>query len=523
MKIIPRRPLVCSKLISVLIAAIFLFPKANATVYTVSDKATLQTRMTSVLPGDTVIVANGTYNWGQIIFSNANGTSSSAWIVLKAQTNFGVVFTGNTYLQFSGKRILITGFKFASGNSAANDVIQFKTSSTVFASYCRLNNIIIDNYNSDSTGTATATDVENKWVSIYGVRNRVDHCTFINKSNNGATLVVWYDNSNYPQQSTSTYHLIDSNYFKERSFLGGNGGESMRIGVGLTSSTYGYNIIECNLFENLIQTEPEIISNKSGFNTYRYNTIKNSKGGITLRRGRYCSVYGNFIINSNAALTDDYGIRIIDKGHKVFNNYIEGVNGNKNSLTSMRCPIILYNGFYSVNDTTDPSHVGSYMPGDSSIIAFNTIVNCEGGAGIVLGFTDAGANTYQPLGLKVSNNVIKMTTGQTAYIDPVNKQLTYLSEGNVYNAPNGLGLSSSTGFTNTTLTFGSRSNRILPPPSLVQDAAVNTGSYSSLLTALDAQGQTRSAVYDIGCDEINGSGAVLYYPLDQIWLEPESQ
>ncbi len=506
--------MVQSKLFTVLIALFFVGYSTNATVYTVSDKATLQTRMSSTLPGDTVIVANGTYNWGQIIFSNANGTPSSAWIVLKAQTNFGVVFTGNTYLQFSGKRILITGFKFASGNSSANDVIQFKTSSTVFASYCRLNNVIIDNYNSDSTGTATATDVENKWVSIYGVRNRVDHCTFINKSNNGATLVVWYDNSNYPQQSTSTYHLIDSNYFKERSFLGGNGGESMRIGVGLTSSTYGYNIIEYNLFENLIQTEPEIISNKSGFNTYRYNTIKNSKGGITLRRGRYCSVYGNFIINSNAALTDDYGIRIIDKGHKVFNNYIEGVNGNKNSLTSMRCPIILYNGFYSVNDTTDPSHVGSYMPGDSSIIAFNTIVNCEGGAGIVLGFTDAGANTYQPLGLKVSNNVIKMTTGQIAYIDPVNTQLTYLSEGNVYNAPNGLGLSSSTGFTNTTLTFGSRSNRILPPPSLVQDAAVNTGSYSSLLTALDAQGQTRSAVYDIGCDEINGSGAVLYYPLD---------
>src|SRR5437660_67290 len=52
-------------------ASVFSF----ATNYTVSDKATLLTRMTAALPGDTVIVANGTYDWGQINFSNNNGTS----------------------------------------------------------------------------------------------------------------------------------------------------------------------------------------------------------------------------------------------------------------------------------------------------------------------------------------------------------------------------------------------------------------------------------------------------------------
>ena len=147
------------------------------------------------------------------------------------------------------------------------------------------NNITIENYSSDTTGAASgATVSDNKWVSIYGIRNRVDHCTFIDKWNGGATVVVWYDNSNYPQRSTPTYHLIDSNYFNKRSFISGNGGESIRVGVGLTSSTYAYNVIEYNLFENLTQTEPEVISNKSGFNTYRYNTIKNSSGGLTLTR-----------------------------------------------------------------------------------------------------------------------------------------------------------------------------------------------------------------------------------------------
>ena len=35
-----------------------------------------------------------------------------------------------------------------------------------------------------------------------------------------------------------------------------------------------------------------------------------------------------FFIVNNPAVTNSYGIRIIDKGHRVFNNYIEGVNGN---------------------------------------------------------------------------------------------------------------------------------------------------------------------------------------------------
>ena len=498
-----------------LITALLLSIKANATNYVVNTNANLQSRISAANPGDTVTVANGTYSWGQISITNTKGTSTSAWIVLRAETFNGVVFTGNTYLQFSAKRLLITGFKFANGNSGYNDVIQFRNSSSVSADYCRLNNITIENYSSDTTGAASgATVSDNKWVSIYGIRNRVDHCTFIDKWNGGATVVVWYDNSNYPQRSTPTYHLIDSNYFNKRSFISGNGGESIRVGVGLTSSTYAYNVIEYNLFENLTQTEPEVISNKSGFNTYRYNTIKNSSGGLTLRRGRYCSVYGNFIIDNNPAITDAYGIRIIDKGHRVFNNYIEGVGVSSSSFSTMRCPIVFYNGFYSVNDTTDVNHVNSYMPADSSTIAFNTIVNCLGGPGVYLGFTDNAANTFQPLGVTIANNLIKMSSGQAAYLPTTNNLLTYFASGNMYNAPNGLGLTPATGFTNTTLTFGSRVNGILTPPSVVQDAAINSSLYSSLLNGLDANGQTRSSIYDVGCDELNASGTIIASPLD---------
>ena len=506
-----KKNIICSQLLFALTIN-FVY----ATNYTVATKTDLQNKMTAALPGDTIIVLNGTYSWGQIGLNNTKGSATSKWIVLKAETRNGVVFTGSTYMQFGGKRIMITGFKFANGNTGSNDVVQFRSSSLVGASYCRLNNITIDNYNSDTTGAAAglSSSIDNKWVSIYGTNNRVDHCTFINKCNAGATVVVWYDNAVYPLQSTPTYNRIDSNYFNKRSFMGGNGGESIRVGTSQASRTYAYNTIEFNLFENMTQTEPEIISNKTCFNTYRYNTFKNCSGGLTLRHGRYCNAYGNFFIVNKTGVTENYGIRIIDKGHKVYNNYFEGLYGNKGSLTSIRCPIILYNGFYAVNDTTDPNHTNTYWPGDSSIIAFNTLVNCQGGAGIVLGFTDNGANIYQPLGIRVASNLISMSNGQAVYIPPTNTQLTYFAEGNIFKAPNGLGLSSTTGFTSSTLTFGSRTNGILQPPSLVQDAATNTSIYATMLAGLDASGRTRSAIYDVGCTELNGTGNVVASPLD---------
>ena len=492
-----------------------------ATNYTVSTKSDLIAKMSAAVPGDTVIVSNGSYNWGQVSFSNKNGSATSNWIVLKSETFNGVAFTGNTYLQFSGKHILITGFRFVNGNAGANDVIQFRSSSGSFANYCRVTNITIDNYNSDSTGSSNNTgtknggDILNRWVSLYGTHNRVDHCTFINKFNGDPTVVIWYDSSNYPARGTSTYDLIDSNYFKGRGYQGGNEGEVIRVGTSVNSRTDGYNVVEYNLFEDGVQIDPEIISNKSNFNTYRYNTFRNHAGGITLREGRYCSVNGNNFIKTTTAKSTQYGIRIIDKGHKVFNNYLENLDGNYNSNTSLRCPIILFNGVTNSNDTANPAFAAKYFAADSAIVAFNTIVNCYGGAGIVLGFEVDSLGLYKPQGVTVANNLISMKKGQAVYIDSVGTgTVTYAAEGNLYSVPSGLGIGNTTGFTKKTLTFKTRANGILPPPTLVQDAAVNTNNYVSLLNGLDVEAKTRSAIYDVGALEINGMGSVVAIPLD---------
>jgi len=481
----------------------------NAKNTTITTLSQLQSAYSSAIAGDTITIKNGTYNWGQINLINARTTSNSPWIVVKSQTALGVTFTGSTYLGFSGKRILITGFRFANGNSGNNAVISFRSSSSVLADYCRISNMRIDNYNTPNS------TIENEWVAIYGIRNRLDHCSFINKSNARATVVVWYSTATFPAKSVSTYHIIDSNAFVHRSYMGGNGGESLRVGVGNNSKTDGYNVIEYNLFEDCIQTEPEIVSNKSARNIYRYNTFHNCNGGLTLRMGKYSTVYSNFFINSDPTKTGSYGIRIIDKGHKVFNNYCEGLLGTSGSNSSMRSPIVIYNGSFASADSLNPLILnGAYLPADSAVVVFNTIVNCAGGPGIILGYTDAGNATNQPKGLIISNNLIKMSSGQAAYKDATNTLLTYTAEGNRYNAPNGLGLTNSNGFTNTTLIFGSRTNGILTAPTTIKDVAINSTKYSGTLLGLDIQGQTRSSIYDVGCDEGGITGIVKYKPLD---------
>lgn len=493
-----------------------------ATNVTVTTKNDLVAKMAAAKPGDTVTVKNGVYDWGQITIVNTKGKSSSAWIVMKSETMGGVVFSGSTYLQFGGTKLLVSGFKFANGNSGVNDVIQFRGGSNptaVQANYCRLNNLTIDSYNSDSSGYSlpTPTDTKNRWVSLFGRNNRIDHCTFLNKNNGAPTIAVMYDSSNYPVGGFSTYHLIDSNYFRGRGWLGGNEGETIRVGLGSMSANDGFNVVEYNLFEDGASSDPEIISNKSNLNTYRYNTFRNYYGGVTLRQGKFCSVYGNFFLKTtpNSVASDQYGIRIIDKGHKVFNNYLEGLNANYNSNTRMQSPIVIYSGYADTKAVYVP--IPRYCSADSAIVAFNTIVNCYGGPGIQIGFNADDLSPYKPQGVTVANNIIKMTKGQAILVDTAlagGMTVSYFAEGNLFKALNGLGISNKTGFVSNALNFGSLQNGVLAPPSSVKDAGVNTPKYASMLAGLDGHRIVRSSIYDVGAMELNGTGSVLASPLD---------
>ena len=82
-------------------------------------------------------------------------------------------------------------------------------------------------------------------MSMYGRFNRVDHCYFAGKTNEGALLVVWLDNGTATAPPT---HRIDRNHFGPREELGRNGAETIRVGTSTYSMQDSDVVVENNLF-----------------------------------------------------------------------------------------------------------------------------------------------------------------------------------------------------------------------------------------------------------------------------------
>jgi Chondroitinase B len=131
-------------------------------------------------------------------------------------------------------------------------------------------------------------------------------------------VVAWLD------AGQAANHRIDSNYFADRPVgRTSNGYEMIRIGDSATSNTNAGVVVENNLFKST-DGEIEIISIKSNDNIYRYNTITESAGTLTLRHGDRATVEGNFILGNEK--DGSGGVRVIGQDHKIFNNYIANVD-----------------------------------------------------------------------------------------------------------------------------------------------------------------------------------------------------
>ena len=140
---------------------------------------------------------------------------------------------------------------------------------------CSVRNTAVVDYSAPGSSTDT------KWVSIYGISNRVENCYFKGKTNSGTTLVVWLLAD---QTNLSNHHVIRRNYFGPRPDLGANGGETIRIGDSATSFTWSRTLVEENYFYRC-NGETEIISNKSLDNTYRRNTFDSCEGALEWQNG----------------------------------------------------------------------------------------------------------------------------------------------------------------------------------------------------------------------------------------------
>ena len=305
--------------------------------------------------GDQIILANGIWKDVQIKF-RGKGTIDNP-ITIKAETTGKVTIEGESYLKFGGEYLVVEGLYFKNGFSPSNAVIDFKISSKdkpdEISNNCKVTNCVIEDFNKPKR------DKSDLWVQFWGRHNMLSNCYIAGKTNRGPTVRV----SIAGIESINNYHQIVNNHFGPRPVKGGPSGETIQLGDSYTSMSPSHTMVANNLFEEC-NGEVEVISSKTNFNIFKNNVFYKSEGSLVTRHGNYSMIDGNYFIGDGE--NENYGgIRIINTGHWVVNNYFYGLKGK-----SFRSPLAVMNGI-------PKSPLNRYNQVTDVVVAYNTYVNCS--------------------------------------------------------------------------------------------------------------------------------------------------
>lgn len=461
-------------------------PAEEIAVATTEDIASACGR---VRPGDSIVMANGAWRDADIVF-RAAGTPDAP-IVLRPKSPGRAVLSGQSRLRIAGEHLVVSGLSFQDG-WAKNDAIAFRADSKTLASNCRLTGCAIMHFNPQP---AEGMGGSSHWLSLYGTSNRVDHCAFFGKRNAGTTLVVWVGDA-------PNGHRIDRNLFGPRPPLGRNGGETIRVGTSDVSMHESGTVVEENYFERC-DGEVEIISNKSCGNIYRRNTFVGCSGTLTLRHGNRCSVYGNWFFGNRQKGSG--GIRIIGEDHRVFNNYLAGLEGDDTRSAiafQLGLPDTLLNGYFQVK---------------GAVVAFNTIIDCKSPLMIGAGDADAGdpSKLLAPIGCTVANNLIACRKDRPP-ISQMDPRSRIRFAGNIVSGEPATGALPD-GVCRAEVTMVTSPGSISQPAAKCPARAAATADAPFVTDDID--GHARDASRDIGCDQASES-PVLHHPLTPAEVGP---
>ena len=290
--------------------------------YTISSVAELE-ELTPLQDGDEIIWANGTYADVKITLKSDQEIVNG--ITFRAESNGGVTFTGNSTLLVSTSKTTIRGFHWKDPIIDSEHLIRLDT----ITSYSVLTECKVSESKSDDDEGSDPYEGyyrSCKWVSLYGSHHTVEHCSFVNKRDRGALLVVWFEEEITPA------HTIRYNYFSRPSIIldpadgkPANEQEAVRVGDSQNSLTDGEILLEGNHFYRCWGESAEVVSNKSCKNRYIGNYFEECRGTLTLRQGNNCIVEGNYFLGNGE--TESGGVRIIGKGHTVKGNHFETLTG----------------------------------------------------------------------------------------------------------------------------------------------------------------------------------------------------
>ena len=323
---------------------------AKATKGLVATQQEFNEAVKNAQPGDTIVMQNGVWNDFEMVL-DAKGTKEKP-ITLTVQEKGKVIISGQSNLQIAGEHLIISGLVFKNGYTPTKEVISFRRNKTNLANNTRVTEVVIDHFNNPERFE------RDFWVMVYGKNNRFDHNHLEGKSNAGVTMAVRLNT----EASQNNHHRIDHNYFGPRQTLGSNGGETLRIGTSHYSLTDSYTVVENNYFDRC-NGEVEIISSKSGKNTFRGNVFFESQGTLTLRHGNDNLIENNVFLGNNVPHTG--GFRVINKRQTIRNNYMHGLKGYR------------FGGALVVMNGVPNSPINRYHQVEDSVVENNSIIDSD--------------------------------------------------------------------------------------------------------------------------------------------------
>lgn len=451
------------------IAAVAVVPSpatAAPRVTTVSSIAQLQSAANSAQPGDRIELADGTYTTTGAITLRKSGTSAAPVTIAAQHVGKAEIRGSNGFSLADADHVVVEGFRLRHAGGLGVPA---------GSHHVRLTRNVVQ-----LTGSGN-------WVTVTGDDVEVDHNTFQNKSTAGVFLQISGPGDAAMAQRTRVHH----NYFHDHTFSGDNGGESIRLGYSYRQQSSANAVVEYNLFERA-DGDSEAISVKSSDNTVRYNTLRDSRGSITLRHGNRNLVEGNLMLGGTA------GIRFYDNDHVIVNNVIQGGTGQ----------IIAGSGDIADDTSGSTSHARP----DRVVVAFNTVVSDRTNV-IQVG---QGTDRLGPNQCTFADNIV-VGGGSGAVLD-IDEGTGLTWQGNIVWAGTG-GNVPAAGYrvVDPALTTDAGGLRRLTAASPAVDAAV--GSYPQ--AGRDVDLQNRAGAKDVGADEY-ASGGTQRRPLTSADVGPNA-
>ncbi|MFJ1551719.1 chondroitinase-B domain-containing protein [Streptomyces sp. NPDC088246] len=447
---------------------------ASAVDTPVGSLAELQSAINGAAPGDRIVLADGTYtvpSGGAINVSGKNGTGAAP-ITIVSKTRGGAVLRGERSFVFNNSsNITVSGFAFR--QSATMEI-------PANCSTIRL-----------TRNDFQFADIDGLyWVVVRANDSKIDRNHFHDKTTAGIFIVV-----DGPGSTDMAQNLhIFKNHFSDHSFTGANGGEPIRLGVSGRALSSAHAVVEYNLFERC-DGDPEAISVKSSDNTVRYNTIRNSRGGIVLRHGNHSTVEGNYLIGG----TD--GLRLYGNDHLIVNNYLNGLSGRA---------LVVGSGTtrdHNSGETADERRGNDAC--DRAVIVHNSLLN---NAGMLSGET----REYEPRDVVIADNLLVGDSGSlvamgatTGFTWQSNMLWGAASNGNI---PSG-------GYTRADPQLGQGSDGVLRLSA--GSPAIGAATLGSPAVVDDLDGDQRGSTRDIGADEYSTLPA-LRHPLTTADVGPNA-